>query len=60
MKDPLIELKGDGGTFLAIRLWLLINELIYDCAIQISEDCELKLYLNGEEVEKSPEMEEEQ
>ena len=57
MKNPEIEVKTKSGTILKMSLWELLTLHSLD-SIYIPPANEFQLYLNGEEVEKPPEMEE--
>ena len=54
MKDIVIQVDGDAGIILKCSLWFLITEMLFD----IGYKGDIKLFIDGEEVEKPIEMEE--
>ena len=57
MKDPVIKVVGDKGTILEQTLWIFITQLIYEGEIVFSGEGDIKVYLDGEEVQQPASME---
>ena len=60
MEDPIIRVDGDNGTLLNQSLWYMIKKMMFEDRLGWMYNGEVKMYLNGEKVEKPPEMEEEE
>ena len=59
MKNPIMEVKVKNKTILKLGLWeFLLHYIFLHSDAYTFNDLEMHLYLNGEEVEKPPEMEE--
>ena len=61
MKDPIIEIQDKGTKEIIYKggLFLTISKLIFQGDLWLAGKDPINIYLNGKEVEKPPEMEEE-